>query len=99
MKFLNKYNNKNNIRFKSFEKTLNLSYERGLKTIVETGTARGKTKFFFIKKYNWKDGMSTPMFGEYAKFVSGKLHTCDISVENINNAKKFTIDFSNNIEF
>ena len=43
MKFLNKYNNKN-IRYKSFE-TLKLSYERGLKTIVETGTARGKTKF------------------------------------------------------
>ena len=99
MKFLNKYNNKKNIRYKSFEKTLKLSYERGLKTIVETGTARGKTKFFFIKQYNWKDGMSTPMFAEYAKFASGKLHTCDISAENINNAKKFTIDFSSYIDF
>ena len=49
MKFLNKYNNKKNIRYKSFEKTLKLSYERGLKTIVETGTARGKTKFFLLK--------------------------------------------------
>ena len=99
MKFLNKYNNKKNIRYKSFEKTLKLSYERGLKTIVETGTARGKTKFFFIKKYNWKDGMSTPMFAEYAKFTSGKLHTCDISAENINNAKKFTSGYSKYIEF
>ena len=27
--------------------------------------------------------MSTPMFAEYAKFVNGKLHTCDISTENI----------------
>lgn len=88
-----------NIRFRSFEKTLNLSNERGLKTIVETGTSRGKTKFFFIKKYNWKDGMSTPMFAEYAKFIHGKLHTCDISPDNINNAKKFTSYFSDFIEF
>jgi len=66
---------------------------------VETGTARGKTKFFFVKKYNWKDGMSTPMFAEYAKFVNGTLHTCDISEENINNAKKFTKDYSNYIKF
>ena len=48
MKFLSKYNDKKNIRYKSFEKTLRLSHERNLKTIVETGTARGKTKFFFI---------------------------------------------------
>lgn len=99
MKFLEKYNNDKNIRFKSFEKTLKLSYERGFKCIVETGTARGKTKFFFMKRYNWKDGMSTPMFAEYAKFVNGKLHTCDISSENINNAKKFTSNYSKYIEF
>ena len=77
MKFLDQFNNIKNVRFESFEKTLKLSYERGLKTLVETGTARGKTKFFFIKKYNWKDGMSTPMFAEYAKFINGTLHTCD----------------------
>ena len=94
MKFLEKYNNSKNIRFKSFEETLKISFNRGFKTIVETGTARGKTKFFFIKKYNWKDGMSTPMFAEYAKFTMGKLHTCDISSKNIENAKKFTSNFS-----
>ena len=99
MNFLVKYDNVKNIRFNSFEKTLKLSFERGLKTIVETGTARGKTKFFFIKKYNWKDGMSTPMFAEYAKFIKGKLHTCDISAENIDNARKFTSNFSNYIKF
>ena len=87
MKFLEKYNNKKNTRFKSFEKTLKISFNRNFRTIVETGTARGKTKFFFIKRYNWKDGMSTPMFAEYAKFTKGKLHTCDISSENIKNAK------------
>ena len=86
MKFLDKYNNTKNIRFNSFEETLKLSFKRGAKTIVETGTSRGKTKFFFIKKYNWKDGMSTPMFAEYAKFIKGKLHTCDISSSNARNS-------------
>ena len=99
MNFLDKYRNKKNIRFKSFEETLRLSYQRKAKTIVETGTARGKTKFFFIKRYNWKDGMSTPMFAEYAKFINGNLHTCDISSENIENAKKFTSNFSDHIRF
>ena len=99
MIFLNKYKDIRNIRFESFEKTLNLSYDRNLKTIVETGTARGKIKFFFIKKYNWKDGMSTPMFAEYSKFVNGKLHTCDISQKNIKIAKNFTRNFSNYINF
>ena len=99
MKFLEKYNNLKNIRFKSFEETFRISLERNHKTIVETGTARGKTKFFFVKKYNWKDGMSTPMFAEYAKFINGTLHTCDISEENINNAKRFTKGYSNYIKF
>ena len=99
MNFLKKYNNSKNIRFKSFEKTLKISFNRGFKTIVETGTARGKTKFFFIKKYNWKDGMSTPMFAEFAEFVNGRLHTCDISIDNINNAKIFTKNYSNFIIF
>ena len=99
MNFLNKYNNDKNIRFKSFEKTFELCIERNLKIIVETGTSRGKTKLFFIKKYNWKDGMSTPMFAEYAKYYNGMLHTCDISSENIENAKKFSSNFSDHIRF
>ena len=99
MRFLDKYNKKKNIRFDSFYKTLEICLERNLKIIVETGTARGKTKFFFFKEYNWKDGMSTPMFAEYAKYVNGKLHTCDISTKNILNAKKFTLNFSNYIKF
>ena len=46
MKFLNKYNISKNIRFRSFEKTFEIFLSRKLKTIVETGTSRGKTKFF-----------------------------------------------------
>ena len=99
MNFLNKYKNKKNIRFPSFEFALIEANKRGVKNIVETGTARGKIKFFFFKKYNWKDGMSTIMFAEYAKYVDGMLHTCDISEKNIENAKDFTKEFSKNITY
>ena len=99
MNFLRKYKNTKNIRFESFEKTLLISKERGLKIFVETGTARGKTRFFFFKRYNWKDGMSTPIFAEFVSLNGGILHTCDISSENINNAKKFCKKFSKSIEF
>ena len=70
-----------------------------LKRLSKQELQEEKQSFFFIKKYNWKDGMSTPMFAEYAKFIKGKLHTCDISSENINNAKKFTKNFSFFIKF
>ena len=99
MKFLEKYNNKKNIRFDSFKKTIKLCIERRFKTIVETGTARGKIKFFFIKNYNWKDGMSTIIFAEYAYNINGILHTCDISQNNIKNAKAFTKKFNKNVKF
>jgi len=99
MHFLNKFNNLKNIRFESFKKTFEISKKRNLKIIVETGTSRGKIKFFFMKRYNWKDGMSTIMLAEYAKYQKGFLYTCDISKTNINNAKKFTKKFSDYISY
>lgn len=89
MNFLEKYNHEKNIRFESFKFALTEANTRGLKTIVETGCARGKRKFFFFSKKNWKDGMSTMIFSDYAKFVNGSLITCDIDNNNIKNAKKF----------
>ena len=99
MIFLEKYNNSKNIRFLSFQKTLKICQERNLSNIVETGTSRGKIKFLFFHKYNWKDGMSTIMFAEYAKYIDGRLHTCDISKKNIDNAKIFTKNFDKYINF
>ena len=99
MNFIDKYNHKKNIRFKLFKKTLEIANKRGLKNIVETGTSRGKNKFFFFKKFNWKDGMSTLMFSEFADFIQGELHTCDISKKNIENAIHFTKKFKKNVNF
>ena len=99
MKFLEKYNNKKNIRFSLFKKTFEIAMSRGSKVIVETGTSRGKKKFLFFNKLNWKDGMSTLMFSEFAHFIKGELHSCDISKENINNAKDFTNKYNDNVNF
>ena len=89
MNFIQNYNHIKNTRFKSFEFALNEAKKRNHKTLVETGVARGKIKFFFFPKINWKDGMSTMIFSDYTKYVSGHLFTCDIESKNINNAKKF----------
>jgi hydroxymethylpyrimidine pyrophosphatase-like HAD family hydrolase len=99
MQYLNQFNKIKNLRFDSFKKTLEIFKERELKTIVETGTARGKIKFFFFKKYNWKDGMSTTMFGAYVYNNSGHLYTCDISKKNIENSRSFTKKYSQYISY
>jgi hypothetical protein len=90
MEFLKKYNNPKNFRFDSFEFALIEAQKRNHKTLVETGVARGKKKFFFFSKINWKDGMSTLILSDYARHVNGNLTSCDISKKNIENAKKFT---------
>jgi len=89
MNFLQKYNHIKNIRYKSFEFALNEAKKRNHKILVETGVARGKVKFFFFSKINWKDGMSTMIFSDYAKYINGELYSCDINPNNIKNAKKF----------
>ena len=72
----------------AFEFALKEADKRSHKIIVETGVARGKTKFFFFTRHNWKDGMSTLIFSNYADYVGGHLYSCDIDQKNINNAKK-----------
>ena len=61
MKFLDKYNHTKNVRFNSFKFALLEAEKRKLKTIVETGCARGKTKLFFFSKINWKDSLEIVM--------------------------------------
>ena len=75
MKFLEYYNHPKNFRYKSFEFALLEAERRNLRSIVETGVARGKQKFLFFSKINWKDGMSTLILSDYAKYMNGKLRT------------------------
>ena len=99
MNFIEKYNNIKNIRFPFFKKVIEISITRKLKIIVETGTSRGKKKFFFFNKMNWKDGMSTLMLAEFVNDINGELHSCDISKKNIDSAKGFTKKFKENTFF
>ncbi len=99
MEFLNKYNHKKNVRFESFKFALFEANKRNHKTFVETGCARGKVKFIFFSKINWKDGMSTMIFSDFVKQANGKLTTCDISKKNIDNAKKFVKANSDFVKF
>ena len=99
MEFLKKYNHTKNIRFESFKFALLEAKRRGLRTIVETGCSRGKMKFIFFSKINWKDGMSTMIFSDYVKYMNGSLTTCDIEKKNINNAKKFVKENINYVNF
>ena len=99
MEFLKKYNHTKNIRFESFKFALLEAKERRLKTIVETGCSRGKIKFFFFSKINWKDGMSTMIFSDYVRYMNGSLTTCDIEKRNINNAKKFVKENISYVDF
>ena len=71
MEFLRNYQHQKNFRYESFAFALKEAHKRSLKTLVETGVARGKTKFFFFIKKNWKDGMSTLIFSNYASFAGG----------------------------
>ena len=78
MKFIEQYNNEKNIRYSSYKFALSEAYKRNHKILVETGVSRGKIKFLFFSKPNWKDGMSTLIFGNYANYVNGELFSCDI---------------------
>ena len=71
MKFLEKYNHKKNIRY-PFLKGSRDCFRKKIKNFVETGTSRGKEKFFF--KNELKDGMSTLMFADFAHNINGELH-------------------------
>lgn len=99
MNFLKFYKHPKNIRYNSFEFALTEAKNRNHKIIVETGVARGKIKFFFFSKINWKDGMSTMILSDYARYINGELHSCDISSLNVKNALKFTNQNKNFVQF
>ena len=100
MAFIDKYKEQLGVRFSTFKKLFQLARDRNLKNIVETGTARGKNKFYYIKpRINWKDGMSTLLLAEYSKEVDGIFWSCDIDEKNIINAYNFAKELNYKINF
>ena len=99
MNFISYYNHPKNFRFDSFKFALDEAYKRNHKILVETGVSRGKQKLLFFVKKNWNDGMSTMIFSDYAQFINGHLYTCDISKENLDNARKFVRKNKNHVTF
>ena len=100
MNWLEKYKGTLNVRYETFKLLFEISHERKLTNIIETGTARGKVKYYYLKpKINWKDGMSTLLFAEYAHLNDGLFWSCDIDNQNIYNAHKFTKQVNENVVF
>ena len=98
MNWFHKYKEKLGIRYETFFSLFNIAHKENLTKILETGTARGKKKFFFTKP-NWKDGMSTLLFAEYSNIKNGEFWSCDIERKNIKNAKKFIKSINQNVNF
>ena len=100
MNWLDKYKENLGIRFSTFKKLFEIAEKGELKYIVETGTARGKEKIYYMKpRINWKDGMSTILFAEYSNLVQGTFWSCDIDNKNVFNAYKFTENFQYKVNF
>lgn len=84
---------KNNVvgsRRPTFELALRMIDARGIKTIVETGTARGPKPFD-------GDGGFTPIFGYWCSLNNADLYSIDINPDAIKNAQNLTKNFANNV--
>ena len=75
-------------RFWSFKIAFNLLLQNGGKNIVETGT---------VNEGDFGAGASTIFFGKFLQKYGGRLWTVDISPEAIEECKKKTLDYAENI--
>lgn len=89
--WINQYEKQSDSRFPTFKKAFELFHERDGKTIVETGCIRLPN--------DWGAGMSTMLFGEYAKLFGAKVSTCDISAVNMECCKEVTKEFAEHITY
>jgi hypothetical protein len=89
--WIEQYKIQSDNRFPTFKKAFELFKEREGKNIVETGCVRLHN--------DWGAGMSTYLFGEYAKLFGAKIWTDDISQANMNCCIDVTKEFSDNITY
>ena len=78
-------------RFETYKKAIELNDEREGKIIVETGTIRLAN--------DWGAGMSTLIFGDYARRINGHLFTVDNDGAAIEVCKKETAEFKDVISY
>ena len=78
-------------RFPTMAKALELFEKMDFDCMVETGTIRLKD--------DWGAGMSTLVFGDFAKSHNRRLYTCDIDPKNIELCKEITKDFEKHIAY
>lgn len=89
--FTAKYLIKSSQRFHSFKAALNIILQRGFGNIVETGTTRMVD--------DWGAGMSTYLFGDFAKHYGKHVWTVDILSSAIEICKKVTEEFKDQITY
>lgn len=77
-------------RWPTFQIALNWLLQNGGSNIVETGT---------IRFPEWADGKSTWLFGDYCKRHGGHLWTVDSDPSHIEESKRQTLPFSENITY
>jgi len=78
-------------RFWSFKIALNLLNQMDGKNILEVGCIR--------EKEDWKAGMSTLLFAEYASRFKAEFDSIDISEKNIEVSKEVTKDFKKSVVY
>lgn len=89
--FTTKYKDKSSHRFFTFKSALGLLSQQGGKNIVETGTTR--------QVDDWGGGMSTVLFGDFAKHYDCRVWTCDIEPEAMDVCQKVTEEFKDYISY
>ena len=88
MTWIDKYREQSDARFPTFKRAFELL--KG-ENIVETGCIRLPN--------DWGAGMSTYLFGEYAKNFGGRVWTVDISQQNMDVCCEVTKEFSKYISY
>ncbi len=89
--WIDQYEKQSDSRFPTFKKAFEMFHANGGKTIVETGCVRLPN--------DWGAGMSTFLFGEYAKKFGAKVWTDDISQVNMDCCREVTKEFADYITY
>jgi len=89
--FFDKYYDKLSFRYWTQKVALGIFLQIGGDNMVETGCAR--------LEEDWGGGMSTYVYGDFAKYYNKHLWTCDIDENCLSMAKTITQEYKDNITY